>query len=129
MDARVVLAEDEEDIGFIVKTKLEHAKIHVTWKKNGNDAWAAIVAEKPALAILDVDMPGIDGFEVLSRIKGTYETQDIPVIMLTAQGHEAYLGNAMRKGASDYVVKPFQPADVLARVLRLLAKPAAKASG
>ena len=129
MDARVVLAEDEEDIGNIVKAKLEHAKIRVTWKKNGIDAWKAIVAERPALAILDVDMPGIDGFEVLRRIKEAEDTQHIPVIMLTAQGHEAYVGNAMRHGASDYVVKPFQPADVLARVLRLLGQPTAKAAG
>ncbi len=128
MDARVVLAEDEEDIGFIVKSKLEHAHIQVTWKRNGTDAWEAIMAEKPSLAILDVDMPGIDGLEVLSRIKASKETRHIPVIMLTAQGHEAYVGSAKRKGASDFVIKPFQPADILARVQRLLAQPAAAAA-
>ena len=128
MVARVVLAEDEDDIGFVVKAKLEHAQIEVTWKKNGLDAWDAIQAEHPALAILDVDMPGIDGLEVLTRIKATKDTRDIPVLMLTAQGHEAYIGSAKRKGASDIVIKPFQPADMLDRVQRLLRKSAAAAA-
>lgn len=121
MAVRVVLAEDEEDIGFIVKTKLEGAGFEVTWKKNGLEAWNAISADLPALAILDVDMPGMDGLEVLKRIKESPDTRAIPVIMLTAQGHEAYVATAKERGANEFVMKPFRPADVLDRVQRLVA--------
>jgi two-component system phosphate regulon response regulator PhoB len=125
----VVLAEDEEDLGHVVKTKLEHAGFEVVWMQNGNDAWSAIRSLKPALAILDVDMPGKSGFDVLEHVKATPETRDIPVVMLTALGQDAYVGSAIRQGASDYIVKPFATADLLARVERLLAaaRPSASA--
>ena len=116
----IVLAEDDEDLGLVVKTKLEHSALRVVWKKTGDEAWEAILAEKPALAILDADLPGVDGFEVLRRIKTSSETATIPVIMMSAIGHEAYVGNAMRGGASDFVVKPFKTADLMTRVERAL---------
>jgi DNA-binding response OmpR family regulator len=120
MDGLIVLAEDEDDAGSLVKQKLEGAGLRVIWKKNGLEAWETIQAERPAMAILDADMPGLSGYDVLARIKSTPATQDTVVVMLTALGHEAYVGDAMRHGASDYIVKPFRPADLLERIQRLL---------
>jgi DNA-binding response OmpR family regulator len=123
MTQLVVLAEDDENLGQLVKTKLEHAALRVIWKKNGSDAWDTIVAEKPALAILDADMPVMDGFEVLRRIKASTDVGKTPVIMVSAMGHEAYVGNAMRGGASDFIIKPFKTADLLERVQQVLKGP------
>jgi two-component system alkaline phosphatase synthesis response regulator PhoP len=123
MGVLVVLAEDDEDLGQVVKTKLENANLQVIWKKNGSDAWDAIVAEKPALAILDVDIPGINGIDLLDRIKKSQDTRHIRVIMLTALGHEAYVSSATRQGASDFIVKPFRTAEMLTRVQRVLGTP------
>ena len=116
----VVLAEDDESLGQLIKLKLEKAEIQVIWKKNGNDALSAIRSQKPALALLDVDMPGINGLDLLKRIKLARDTQHIPVIMISALGYEAYTGDALRQGASDFIVKPFQPADMLVRVQRAI---------
>jgi DNA-binding response OmpR family regulator len=116
----VVLAEDDDDLGTMIKIKLEKAHIQVVWKQNGSDALSAILAHKPALALLDVDMPGINGLELPKRIETAGDTQHIPVIMMSALGHEAYSGSALRRGASDFIVKPFFPADSLARVQRAI---------
>lgn len=128
MNERVLLAEDDEDIGRVVEQKLSNAAIPVTWKKNGPDAWNAVQIEKPALAILDVDLPGMSGLDVLSRIKSTPETRGTLVVVITALGHDAYVGEALRRGASACLVKPFRPADLLARVRGLLGAPAGGAT-
>jgi DNA-binding response OmpR family regulator len=123
MNARVLLAEDDEDIGRVVMQKLTNAAIPVTWKKSGQDAWNAVQIEKPALAILDVDLPGMTGLDVLGRIKSTPETRGTVVVMITVLGHDAYVGEALRRGASACLVKPFRPGELLARVQGLLAAP------
>lgn len=112
----VVLAEDNEDLGDIVKAKLEHADLRVIWKKNGEEAWDAIKAEKPALTILDLDLPGVDGLEILRRIRASPELEKVRVMMLSAMGYDAYVGGALQGGAVDFVVKPFNTADLLTRV-------------
>jgi len=129
MNAMVVLAEDENDVGSVVKQKLESAAIRVIWKRDGLEAWEAIQSERPVMAILDADMPGMSGFDLLARIKSTPATKDIVVVMLTALGHDAYVGDAKRHGASDFIVKPFRPADLLERIQRLLVDHAPRAAG
>lgn len=124
----VVLAEDDDDLGQLIKLKLEKADIRVIWKKNGNDALSAIRSQNPTAVLLDVDMPGINGLDLLKRIKLARDMQHIPVIMISALGYEAYSSDAMRHGASDLIVKSFQPADMLARVQKVLGAIPAPAS-
>jgi DNA-binding response OmpR family regulator len=121
MSTLVVVAEDDQDLGTLIKTKLENANLRVLWEENGAKALEAILLHKPALAILDVAMPGLDGLELLDRIKRTPEIQNVPVIIITAMGHEAYARTALSRGAADFIVKPFKTADLLARVMSVLA--------
>lgn len=117
---RIVLADDEEHLGYLVKFKLERSGYAVTWKTEGRSALAAVQAERPALVILDVMMPGLTGYEVLAEIKNDPELQHIPVVLLTARGQEADIVRGIDLGAADYVTKPFRPAELVARVRRLI---------
>lgn len=116
----IIIAEDEEHLGALVKFKLERAGYVVQWLKNGDDAWKALAAGDAALAILDVMMPGMNGFQVLERMRADERTRDLPVIMLTARGQESDVLHGLKSGASEYIIKPFRPAELLLRVQRLL---------
>jgi DNA-binding response OmpR family regulator len=119
MPTRIILAEDSETLGFIVHLKLQKAGYDITWKRDGAAAWAAIQETLPDIVILDVMMPEMDGFEVLRRIKATGSTLHIPVIMLTARAARDDVNKGLLGGAVDYVLKPFRPEDLLARVQRV----------
>jgi two-component system, OmpR family, alkaline phosphatase synthesis response regulator PhoP len=77
---------------------------------------------RPAAIVLDAMMPRVDGFEVLSRLKANTALADIPLIMLTARKSETDIVSALDKGADDYLVKPFIPDELMARLSRLLAR-------
>jgi len=78
-------------------------------------------AERPQAVVLDAMMPVHDGFEVLRRIRASYENNDVPIIMLSARRSEADIVGALELGASDYIVKPFLPEELMVRLQRLLA--------
>ena len=120
MTHKIVIADDEEHLGYMVKFKLEKSGYQVVWKMDGREALEAVRQERPALVILDVMMPGLTGFEVLEAIKAEDNLKDTPVVMLTARGQEADTLKGISLGAADYIVKPFSPAELLARVQRLL---------
>ena len=120
MGKTILIADDEEHLGFMVKFKLEKSGFHVLWEMDGNAAFAAIESQKPDLVILDVMMPGLTGYEVLQKIKANDALKDIPVIMLTAEGQESDLVNGIEMGASDYIIKPFRPAELMARIKRFI---------
>ena len=120
MPARILIADDEEHLGFMIKFKLEKSGYTVDWQVNGRDALQAVKDSPPALVILDVMMPGMTGFEVLEAIKTDAALKSIPVIMLTARGQEDDTVRGINLGAADYVTKPFRPAELLARVKRLI---------
>lgn len=117
---RILVADDEEHIGYLVKFQMEKAGYEVVWKLDGRAALEGVRAERPDLVILDVMMPRLTGFEVLQQLKGDPATADIPVIMLSALGNEDELIKGFDLGAADYVVKPFSPGELLARVRRHL---------
>lgn len=119
---RVVVAEDDESIGKLVQYKLQGSGIQVLWLTDGAKALRAIEEEIPDLVVLDIDMPALSGFEVLAAMKSNPETSSTPVIMLTAQKTKTDVSKAIGLGASDYIVKPFRPADLLERVKRHLPK-------
>ena len=114
--ARILLAEDEQQIGDMVAFKLANSGHEVVRVVDGEAALAAAALERPDLIILDVMMPLLDGFAVLGRLKADADLCAIPVIMLTARGQERDILSGLQGGAADYVVKPFNLKELLARV-------------
>jgi len=122
MIKKIVLAEDEPQIARLVEFKLKKEGYQVVSKGNGEEALAAIKAEKPDLILLDVMMPVMDGYEVLRRVKEDENLKNIPVVMLTAKAQERDVVKGIDLGAEDYITKPFHPAELLARVKRILGR-------
>ena len=122
MAKKIVLAEDEPQIARLIEFKLKKEGYSVTWRENGEEALKAIKADKPDLILLDIMMPVMDGYEVLRRLKEDENLKSIPVIMLTAMAQEKNVVKGIDLGAEDYITKPFHPAELLARVKRILGK-------
>jgi DNA-binding response OmpR family regulator len=115
MSAMVMVVEDDANIGALVRTYLEHDGYRAVWVRSGEDALAEMSRHPIELVVLDIDLPGIDGFEVCRRIDGR-----VPVIMLTARDDEADVVAGLELGADDYVSKPFSPRQLTARVKAVL---------
>ena len=115
---QILLADDDPTILALVKTTLLNYGMDVRTASNGADAFALIRSDPPDTAILDVNMPGMDGFELLAAIR----SHELPVrvILLTARQQENDLVRGFTLGADDYVIKPFSPMELVARVKRLL---------
>ncbi|MBZ8139675.1 DNA-binding response regulator [Rubrivivax gelatinosus] len=112
-DALVLIAEDETEIAEILAAYLGRNGLRSVHARDGREALAMHLSLKPDLVLLDVLMPRIDGWRVLSEIRHRGQT---PVIMLTAMDQDIDKLTGLRVGADDYVVKPFNPAEVVARV-------------
>ncbi|MBU2513675.1 response regulator [bacterium] len=125
MTIKIVFAEDEEHIGRMVEFKLQKEGFETFWAKDGVEALKIVSRELPDLVLLDIMMPKMNGLEVLEAIKGNDQLKSIPVVMLTAKGQESDVVAGIDKGAADYIIKPFRPAELVARIKRLVAvKPA-----
>jgi DNA-binding response OmpR family regulator len=118
----VLVADDDPDIRELVVFKLEQAGYTVHAVGDGEAALAAIMALTPDLILLDVMMPGLNGFEVCRRLRANQNTATTPVIMLTARAQEADVESGFAVGADDYIVKPFSPRELLTRVNNVLAR-------
>jgi DNA-binding response OmpR family regulator len=116
----VLLAEDDDITAKILVHRLTKDHLEVVRFDNGNDAYRAALARTPALVILDVKMPGMDGFELLVRLRKTPAYATIPIVILTGMGSEADVVRGFELGADDYLLKPFSPTELLARIRRLL---------
>src|SRR5918999_5726350 len=99
--ARILLAEDEKQIADMISFKLTNGGHQVIRAQDGEQAFAAARRELPDLILLDAMMPGINGFEVLRRLKADVSLRSIPVIMVTAKGHERDVLSGLRGGAID----------------------------
>ncbi len=117
MAAGILIVEDDRNIGHLVRQYLERDGYRVTWVRSGEDGLVALDRQRPDLVVLDVGLPGIDGFEVCRRIRARGET---PVIMLTARDEEVDRVLGLELGADDYVPKPFSPRELVARVKAVL---------
>jgi DNA-binding response OmpR family regulator len=115
MGAMIMVVEDEPNIGALVRTYLQRAGYEVLWVRSGEDALAELRRHPIRLVVLDIGLPGIDGFEVCRRIAG-----QVPVIMLTARDEEPDRVAGLEVGADDYVSKPFSPRELTARVKAVL---------
>ena len=118
--SRVLVAEDDEISATILLHRLEREGLDAVHYDSGNAAFEAALSETPDLVILDVKMPGMDGFEVLERLRRTPSYRTVPIIMLTSMGSESDVVRGFRLGADDYILKPFSPTELSARVRRLL---------
>lgn len=110
---RILVVEDEPEISSIVLKYIEKNGYECRLARNGFEALQLFSDEHFHLILLDVMMPGIDGFEVLSRIR---EISDIPVIMLTAKAEEVDRIKGFDQGVDDYVAKPFSPRELMGRI-------------
>ena len=117
---RVLVAEDDEISATILLHRLEKEGLEIDRYDNGQDAYEAALEEVPDLVILDIKMPGMDGFEVLERLRRTPAYAGVPIILLTSMGSESDVVRGFNLGADDYVLKPFSPVELSARVWRLL---------
>lgn len=118
--ARVLTADDDPFLRELLTQKLSRAGYIVFSAKDGDEALELSRQHLPDLVVLDAMMPIKDGFEVLRRLKADPETIDLPVIMLTALRREEDVVGALKLGAADYLVKPFIPDELVARIERLL---------
>ncbi len=113
----ILVVDDEEDIRILLGELLGRAGYQVAAAANGQEALRLLFAKPPALVLLDVAMPELDGWATLSRIR---EVSDVPVIMVTARGEELERVRGLQAGADDYVTKPFGRQELLARIEALL---------
>ena len=119
-----VVVEDDEDIGRLLKFILEREGYRVTLYADGRKASERFQAQEvPALVLLDVMLPYVNGHQLLEMIRGSTTWKPVPVLMLTAKSGETDVVRALDGGASDYLTKPFVPAELKARVRRLVPKP------
>ena len=109
----ILVVDDDDDIRALVGELLERAGHVVIKAPDGESALKLFYSRQPDLVVLDVSMPGLDGWEVLKRIR---ELSDVPVLMLTARAEELEKVRGLRAGADDYVTKPFGRQELLARV-------------
>ena len=119
---RIVVADDDRDILDLVVFKLSQAGYDVVGVSDGLAALAAIEAEPPRLAILDVMMPGLSGLDVLRKVRANEATKGLDIILLTARARDSDVDAGFAMGATDYVIKPFSPRELLHRVNALLAR-------
>jgi len=112
----VVIADDEPSMRLLVHATIDSDDYYVVEAADGDQAWALIQAHKPALVLLDVQMPGRNGLDVLRSIKADASLKATRVIMLTAKAQEADVETGLIAGADFYLTKPFSPLDLLTRV-------------
>ena len=120
----VLVVEDDDHIAHLLKFMLERGQYRVHQARDGRAAKHFIETESaPSIVLLDVMLPYIDGFELVRLLRAQPGWQKVPVIMLTAKTQEQDIVRALDAGANDYIVKPFQPNELLARLRRLTQVP------
>jgi DNA-binding response OmpR family regulator len=115
--AQLLLVEDDESIGSLVSAYLEQTGYRVSWVRSGEEALARLEQLRPNLVILDIGLPGRDGFDVCRDMRSR---SSVPIVMLTARDEEPDRVAGLEVGADDYVAKPFSPRELAARVKAVL---------
>lgn len=116
----ILVADDDPDIRDIVSFRLERAGYETVQASDGDQALRLARETPPSLCVLDVMMPKVNGFEVLRELRGNPATRSVPVLMLTASVQDRDVARGFEQGADDYLKKPFNSAELLARVAALL---------
>jgi len=114
--ARILVAEDSLVVRAVVREQLEDQGYDVVEAEDGEAALAQAFASRPDAILLDIEMPGMNGYEVLTRLKTDPDLADIPIVFLTGHTSTADMVEGLRAGAHDYLKKPFEPAELMARI-------------
>ncbi|HWR67392.1 MAG TPA: response regulator transcription factor [Desulfomonilia bacterium] len=120
MNSMIAVVDDEPDIIHLVSIHLKKAGFAVEGYLDGDSFLKTLASTRPNLIILDLMLPGLDGYEICRMLKRDSQYAAIPIIMLTAKDHEADKVEGLEIGADDYVTKPFSPKELLARVRAVL---------
>ena len=118
---RILIVEDDKKVGGFLKRGLQEEQYAVDVCRNGTDALYMVQLNPYDVIILDIMLPGIDGFEICHRLRSEPKTARIPILMLTAKAQEADRQTGLKVGADDYLTKPVLPAEIIRRVQALLA--------
>ena len=129
-NSKVVVIEDEPDIREVISHNLQREGFKVLGCGDGAEGLKMVQTEAPAIVLLDLMLPGMDGLEVCRLLKMDTVTQHIPIVMITAKTEESDIVLGLGLGADDYITKPFRPRELVARVRAVLRRvPATKSGG
>lgn len=118
--SRVLVIDDEPDVLLLCRVNLQHAGHEVLEAPDGERGLAAAMEAKPDAVVLDLMLPGLDGYEVLTALQERAETKDIPVLILTAKAQREDRVRCWQQGASEYMTKPFSPAALSAALEQVM---------
>jgi two-component system, OmpR family, alkaline phosphatase synthesis response regulator PhoP len=118
--SKILVVDDEPDIVETLAFMLQARNFDVITASGGLEGLAKVRSEHPDLTLLDIMMPGMDGYDVCIKLKKDKDTQNMPVIMLTAKGENEAVIRAHKSGADDYIVKPFNLPTLVSKLNRLL---------
>lgn len=117
---KILVVDDEPDIVNIIRCHLECCKCEVVTAANGEEGLKKAASESPDLILLDVNMPTMDGFQMLEHLKGRSDLKDIPVIMTTVACEPQSIATASSYGIADYITKPFELTELSEKIARAL---------
>ena len=120
MPKKVLIAEDHEFMIKVLGFNLNQEGYDVIVAKNGNDAIELIQNESPDLILLDIMMPGKNGYEVCKIIKANEKTASIPILMVSALGQKADAEKGIKAGAEDFITKPFSPKALISKIKSII---------
>jgi two-component system, OmpR family, alkaline phosphatase synthesis response regulator PhoP len=120
---KVLVVEDDRSIQMVLELVLTKvSKCDVIVASEGREGLAKIIEQKPDVVLLDLMLPGIDGFEICQQAKANESTRHIPIIFLTAQPQPSAVARAMALGAAGYIVKPFDPIKIIDQINEALTR-------
>ncbi|MCK4863608.1 MAG: response regulator [Dehalococcoidales bacterium] len=122
MTKKILVIEDDPAISRLVDYSLRHEGYAVVSASNGLEGIRKAHNDRPDLIILDVMLPGMDGFEICHRLRAEPDTAQLPILMFSAKAQEVDKDTGLKVGADDYLTKPAAPAEIISRVEALLAK-------
>jgi DNA-binding response OmpR family regulator len=123
--ATILVADDEQDIRELVAYRLSRAGYTIIEARDGQEAFELAVDQSPDMAVLDVMMPRLNGFELTDRLRHTPATQRLPILLMSASVQEVDISRGFAAGADGYLTKPFTPDQLLTRVRDVLSRGAA----
>jgi two-component system, OmpR family, phosphate regulon response regulator PhoB len=122
MGARILVVEDSAAIRRLIEICLRGDDLEIITREDGPSGLEAVTTESPDLVVLDIALPGMDGWRVLDAIRSKPETRDIPVLVLTAYGEGDTRRRRDQGGADSYIAKPFEPPEFREKVYELIAR-------